>query len=245
MTAASSKTVEQQPCESNGLYTHDLARYCLELDPAESKRVLAWVNSICLIYLLIGLGGIKQSAISIQQRARVEEEAVPTVIEPLVTAAQTISADASPETAVTDSSAEDAGPGVAVVADSPAVVFAVPTVGNLLVPMSMAQPPPANPMQGVVALDKPQIEQITITGVGGSRPPPSYPRESLLAREQGTVVLLIEVGESGAVTAVTVKSSSGYARLDRAAMEHVKRTWYFGPAKNKRLYECPFVFQLQ
>jgi protein TonB len=132
-----------------------------------------------------------------------------------------------------------------VVVDSPAVAFAVPTVGNVLVPMGMAQAPPANPMQGVAPLSAPRIEQIGVTGIGGSRPPPVYPRESLLNREQGTVVLLIEVDESGKITSVQVKESSGYPRLDQASVDHVRRRWFFALGKGKRVYESPIIFQLK
>ena len=223
---------------------NDLPRFCLELDPAESKRALAWVNSICLVYVIIGIVGLKAPAIDINKRPISQEEATPVVIEPLITAVQQISPDSNPDEAIVEKPPEE-GVGVAVVLDSPAVAFSVPTVGNVLVPMSMAQAPPAHPMQGVVPINSPHIEQINVTGVGGSRPAPSYPRESLLNREQGTVVLLIEVEESGRASSVKVKESSGYVGLDKAASDHVRRIWHFGSANGKRLYECAIVFQLQ
>ena len=182
---------------------NDLARFCFEPDVAESKRALAWVNSICFVYLMIGFLGLK-AYVPMVARKPVTEEAVATVIEPLITAAQTVTPDSNPEETLSERSSEEPG-GVAVVVDSPAVAFAVPTVGNVLVPMGMAQAPPANQMQGVAPLSAPRIEQIGVTGIGGSRPPPVYPRESLLNREQGTVVLLIEVDESGKITSVQVK----------------------------------------
>src|SRR5439155_26326834 len=132
----------------------------------------------------------------------------------------------------------DTGPSVvAVTVDSSAVAFSVPTVGNLLVPLNVAPPPPANPMKGAVAIRSgyievekgigSQVEQIGVTGISGSRPAPLYPQESLANKEQGTVVLQIEVDASGRVTAVTVKESSGLLRLERAAADHVRRHWFF------------------
>jgi periplasmic protein TonB len=221
----------------------DLPRFCLEQDPVESKKTLAWVNSICLVYLIIGFIGLKPPPIVINKRPEAQEEAVPVLVEPLVTAVPTVTAESTPEQV--EASREESGAGVAVVMDSPAVAFSVPTVGNVLVPLSMAQAPPAHPMQATTPISSVHIEQINVTGIGGNRPPPMYPMASIMAKEQGTVILSIEVGESGRVDSVTVKQSSGYSRLDKAAAEHVRRAWFFSPARGKRVYECPIVFQLQ
>ncbi len=220
----------------------DLPRFCLELDPAESKRALAWVNAICLTFLIIGLIGLKPPPIAIVRRAAPQEEAAPVVIEPLVAAVQTVS-ETSPEQMAEAAPSE--GPGVAVTLDSPAVAFSVPTVGNVLVPLGLAQAPPANPMQAAAPISSPHIEQTTVTGVGGSRPPPFYPLESQRLGEQGSVTLLMEVNAAGRVTSVRVTKSSGYARLDRAASEHVRKTWFFGSGAGTRMYECTIDFQLR
>jgi protein TonB len=222
-------------------FSDDLARFCLEPDRAESNRRLAWINSICLAYLAIGILGLHTPPPEINRRLTAEE-VVPTVIEPAVNAVPQIAPNSGPEETAPDSSAGDV---VAVTIDSPVVAFSVPTVGNLLVPQSMAQAPPAHPMQGAVPLSSAKVELIGATGVGGRRPAPVYPYESLRDKEQGTVVLLIEVDESGKPFSVTVKESSGYWRLDRVAGDWVKRYWFFGPATGKRLFESPIIFQLQ
>jgi protein TonB len=193
--------------------------------------------------LLIGIIGLRPPPLPINRRPPAQEEIVATVIEPLLTPVQAVSPDSGDS--MSEKAPDDAPPGVAVTVDSPEVVFSVPTVGNLLVAMNMAQAPPSQPMAGAVPLSGVNIERIAVTSVGGSRPPPSYPRDSLRDREQGTVELLIEVDENGSVTSVTPRESSGYGRLDRAACEHVRRTWMFGPSKTKRLYSCPIIFQLQ
>lgn len=223
---------------------NELARFCLELDPAESKRALAWVTSICAVYLLIGIVGLRPPALAIMKKQQVEE-AVPTVIEPLVTPVQTITPDSSAEDAVSEKSQDEGPPVIAVTVDSAAVAFSVPTVGNMVVPMSMAQAPPAHPMQGAVPVSNVQIERISATGVGGSRPAPPYPADSLVNREQGTVVVLIEVDETGRITTASVKESSGFWRLDKETVDYVRRHWLFGPAKGQRVYEAPIVYQLQ
>jgi len=49
-------------------------------------------------------------------------------------------------------------------------------------------------------------------------------------RETGTVMLKVQVSPSGQAESVAVNRSSGYARLDQAAINAVKR-WRFIPAK--------------
>ena len=65
----------------------------------------------------------------------------------------------------------------------------------------------------------------------GARTSVPYPRESLKAREQGTVMLLVLVGMDGAVEDVRIDRSSGFSRLDRAARDAVKQ-WRFNPARH-------------
>jgi protein TonB len=52
-----------------------------------------------------------------------------------------------------------------------------------------------------------------------TRPIASYPPESRAAGEQGVVILRLTVDGNGRPTSVTVGRSSGYPRLDRAAVE--------------------------
>ncbi len=65
----------------------------------------------------------------------------------------------------------------------------------------------------------------------GARTSVPYPHESLKAREQGTVMLLVLVGVDGTVQDIRVEKSSGFARLDRAARDAVKQ-WKFNPARH-------------
>ena len=222
----------------------DLPRYCLELDPAEAQRMLAWVNSICFIFLVIGVFNLKPSSPAIHRTPPATLEIAPTIIEPLVTPIQTITANSTPEEASSDRASENNSPAVMVTLDSPAVAFSVPTVGNVLVPFTMAQAPPPRPMQTVVAISAPRIEQIGVTGIGGSRPSPPYPEDCLMNREEGRVVLLIDVEESGKISSVSVKESSGHSRLDRTTADYVRQHWFFVPANGARRYEAPISFHL-
>lgn len=58
--------------------------------------------------------------------------------------------------------------------------------------------------------------------------PPRYPPISRRLGEEGTVALRIEVAPTGTVEGVEVVQSSGYARLDEAALD-AARLWRFPP----------------
>jgi periplasmic protein TonB len=62
-----------------------------------------------------------------------------------------------------------------------------------------------------------------------NNPKPSYPRLSKRMGEQGEVRLRVLVAADGRVTSVELSRSSGYERLDEAALESVKQ-WRFKPA---------------
>jgi protein TonB len=63
-----------------------------------------------------------------------------------------------------------------------------------------------------------------------NNPPPQYPRASNRNSEQGTVLLRVLVSETGVAETVAIKKSSGYQRLDDAALK-VVQTWRFVPAR--------------
>ena len=62
------------------------------------------------------------------------------------------------------------------------------------------------------------------------RPNPIYPALSKRRQEQGKVLLRVSLDHQGAVTAIGIEQSSGYDRLDQAALEAVSK-WRFLPAK--------------
>lgn len=61
--------------------------------------------------------------------------------------------------------------------------------------------------------------------------PLEFPAMSREAGEEGTVLLLVRVSESGRTDQVQVAQSSGYSRLDEAALNSV-RQWRFIPARH-------------
>lgn len=79
--------------------------------------------------------------------------------------------------------------------------------------------------------------------------PPRYPTESRRKREQGTVVLALMLGLDGSVESIAISRSSGFARLDDAARDAVRR-WRWAPTiRNgapvlvRGVVEIPFVLQ--
>ncbi|WP_337879345.1 energy transducer TonB [Rheinheimera sp.] len=77
---------------------------------------------------------------------------------------------------------------------------------------------------------------------------PVYPKLSRQLKEQGTVVLDVLVLKTGKVGQLKVKTSSGYPRLDQAAVNAV-RHWTYSPAKElgqpvDLWFAQPVVFQL-
>lgn len=78
------------------------------------------------------------------------------------------------------------------------------------------------------------------------RIPPSvkYPAESRSGAEQGTVLLRITVNSEGRPVAVVVSASSGYSRLDRAAVEGGWRCRISNATEGAQ-FEAPLRFSLK
>lgn len=73
-----------------------------------------------------------------------------------------------------------------------------------------------------------------------SNPPPPYPRQSRRLGEQGKVVLAAEIATNGKALQALVNISSGYPRLDRAALESVLK-WQFIPGKKAGVPQIMWV----
>jgi protein TonB len=58
---------------------------------------------------------------------------------------------------------------------------------------------------------------------------PPYPSRSRFAGEEGTVLVKVSISPLGAVLDAQVERSSGYQRLDEAALQSI-RSWRFAPA---------------
>lgn len=61
---------------------------------------------------------------------------------------------------------------------------------------------------------------------------PLYPPTSKRLGEQGRVLMLVHVLADGRAGDVRLERSSGFDRLDQAALAHVLRAWHFIPARD-------------
>jgi protein TonB len=59
---------------------------------------------------------------------------------------------------------------------------------------------------------------------------PPYPSASRALDEEGSVVLTVSIDAAGRVTGVSLLHSSGFSRLDSAALDFARRRWRFEPA---------------
>ena len=135
---------------SGGGLKSELARFCLPAGNRDPNRKLAWVNSICILFLLIGLAGARSAAIQIKAPPPLEE-VVPTIVEPLLPPPSTAEQPQPHE----QSDQKTETPQVVVVTpNAPSVSFPVPTIGNLVVPNAVALAPPAEPLKNTRAFAK-------------------------------------------------------------------------------------------
>lgn len=223
----------------------DLARLCLPQEFKEAHRQLAWVNSICALFLVIGLIGLKPPPV-IEKPINEPVEIVPVVFTPPEEPQQTPQEQVmdEPDTIADVPTEMPQVVTVVAAADAP-VAFAVPVQGAVVVAAQaqMAPPPPAVTAPPKPAPPKPvQFNPATVAD-GGVYPAPKYPQTALRNRYKGTTMVLIEVEPSGAVANASVHQTSGHEILDNAAVDVVKTRWRF-PPDGRRLFLWPCVFQM-
>ena len=78
---------------------------------------------------------------------------------------------------------------------------------------------------------KPRPTPAKLTEKGLSSP--SYPRESKRLGEEGEVTLALLLNDKGKVQEARVETSSGFARLDNAAVKHTTKSGQFEPCKDR------------
>ena len=101
-------------------------------------------------------------------------------------------------------------------------------ISNATSTKPVAAPPPAAPAPVERAVVK---TPPSTSGKGARITQPEYPPASRRAGEAGTVQLRCYVSETGKCSEVSVVKSSGFEKLDEAAVKEVQRNWKFVPGK--------------
>ena len=101
-------------------------------------------------------------------------------------------------------------------------------ISNATSERPVAAPPAAapKPVERAVVKTPPST-----AGKGARITQPEYPPASRRAGEAGTVQLQVYVLESGKAGEVKIAKSSGFEKLDEAAVKEVQRNWRFVPGK--------------
>ena len=209
----------------------ELSRYCLPSANRDANLKLAWVNSVCILFLLIGIAGARRGVIAIKPVPPIRVE-VPIVIQPTVLPPQAIAQKPEQAEPIKQPRVLVALP------NAPDVNFGIPTVGTLVVPAALAAAP------------QPQVAPVRVgslnnTGAGGDRPEPPYPPIARQTGEQGTVKLLLGGDAAGNIISADVKESSGFPVLDRATVDFIKHHWRLPAGDGNRLFETSVTYLLQ
>ncbi|MDZ4097981.1 MAG: energy transducer TonB [Methylophilaceae bacterium] len=101
-------------------------------------------------------------------------------------------------------------------------------------PVMASAPAPVAKQEAPVVKEPPVIQEVVEPPRFGAaylhNPAPSYPAVSRRIGEEGRVMLRVLVSKSGDAEQVEIESGSGFTRLDKAALDAVKK-WRFIPAK--------------
>jgi periplasmic protein TonB len=102
-----------------------------------------------------------------------------------------------------------------------------PPITTISVPPPL--PVPTTPPR-VVPPPTPPVVFTPARAIAASHTIPEYPFISRRLREQGTLRLKLTIDENGSVAGAVVVNSSGFQRLDEAAVTWVKSHWRYTPA---------------
>ncbi len=105
------------------------------------------------------------------------------------------------------------------------VIPDAPVIGDGIAPPTEREPVTRAPATTSPARDTPRDRDARAR----TQPEPVYPPSAVRSREEGTVMLRVDVGADGTPTDVSVETSSRSRDLDRAAVTAV-RGWTFDPA---------------
>jgi protein TonB len=101
------------------------------------------------------------------------------------------------------------------------------TIPEIPVEVPVEVPVAENTIQTSPTESAPEVQNLAVS----KRVEPVYPPASRRAGEQGTAMFRVLVDERGRPSEVQVLKSSGYPKLDQAALDAIRK-WVFTPAKN-------------
>ena len=124
------------------------------------------------------------------------------------------------------------------------VVEPQPAPPPIAAPVAEAPPAPPAPPPA-----PPKVELPSSSADYLQNPKPVYPPASKRLGEQGKVIVRVLIGVDGNAQDAEVKTSSGYERLDRAALETVRK-WRYVPGKRAGVpeamwFDVPIHFVLE
>ena len=226
--------------------TDDLAQYCLPAASRDENKRLAWADSICLLFLAIGLVGINPPKIH-ERVLPPPQDIVPVVYTPPPEEEKQQPKEIQeeePEPA-DNTSLETPSVATVVAADASAVGFAVPVEGPVVfAPARFASAPPARPPKPVQA-PKPVLYRRS-AGDEASKPWPAYPLEEAKHDHRGIIKLMLSVvvNTNGFPAVVEVKNSAGHSCLDRFAQQWVKKHWNWSSGPTQ-LVDIEFTYDIK
>jgi protein TonB len=125
--------------------------------------------------------------------------------------------------------AKPAAPQPQRVTEAPPVITA-PATASAATAVAAPQPEPAKPQETAAPAEPAPVAPPRFDAAYLQNPAPPYPALSRRMSEEGRVTLRVLVGANGEAEKVELRASSGYERLDRSALDTVKK-WKFTPAR--------------
>ena len=111
------------------------------------------------------------------------------------------------------------------------------TLGNTGTPTAVAAAPPKPAPAEIRPAAPPKVELPSSEAAYLQNPKPAYPLMSKRLGEQGKVIVRVYIGADGIPQRAEIGKSSGYDRLDQAAISSVMR-WKFVPGKRNGVAEA-------
>ena len=215
----------------------ELARLCLPSASRDANLKLAWVNSVCILFLLIGIVGARRGLIAIKPAPPIEE-VIPVVVEPLTLPPQeTDGAKTKPrrrQTMTRRASRSSFRP-------APNISFSVPTIGSLVVPANLASAPPLEPLRTAVQIGSAQQHR---HGRRTAATAVSANRAGRRRARHGAPHAWRRCGGQ-----CDFRGREGIIRLSgawiAARVEFIKRHWRLPTGAGSQLFETNIIYKLQ